>query len=45
MIFMLRGCMIFCAERLRDFCHSLTQSGGMIYFCDACVIFVCGEVA
>ena len=44
-IFLWRGCINFCVERLRENCHSLTNSGGMIYFCEDCVIFFFGEVA
>ena len=39
-----RGCMTFagfvCVERLRDFSHSLSQSGCMIYFSGGYMIFL-----
>ena len=54
MIFLWRGCMIFCVERFCDFItHSLTHSlrlhdffcgGCRIFLWRGCVIFLCGEV-
>ena len=33
----------FCVERLHDFCHSLTHSCCMIYFCEECMVFKNGK--
>ena len=54
MIFLWRGCMIFCMERLRDFSHSLTHSPTQVacflwwlhdFFVESFHDFFCGEVA